>query len=57
MRSLMESARNKGCTTIIGEVLADNSNMIRLMTRLGFEKSRVEEGVVLVTKRLTDDAF
>jgi hypothetical protein len=27
------------------------------MTRLGFEKSRVEEGVVLVTKRLTDDAF
>ena len=57
MRSLMESARSKGCTTIIGEVLADNSNMIRLMTRLGFEKSRVEEGVVVVTKRLTDDAF
>ncbi|WP_020558641.1 GNAT family N-acetyltransferase [Thiofilum flexile] len=57
MRSLMESARSKGCTLIIGEVLADNGNMIRLMTRLGFEKSRVEEGVVTVTKRITDDAF
>lgn len=36
MTSLMEAARNKGLKIIEGEVLNNNHNMLKLMTRLGF---------------------
>ena len=36
MVALMEAARDKGLNTIEGEVLSNNHNMLKLMTRLGF---------------------
>jgi acetyltransferase len=54
MTSLMEAARNKGLKTIEGEVLNNNHNMLKLMTRLGFVmKSSVDDQAVMkVSKAL-----
>ncbi|MEO8332226.1 MAG: GNAT family N-acetyltransferase, partial [Gallionella sp.] len=54
MVSLMEAARLKGLKTIEGEVLVNNHNMLKLMTRLGFA-SRVsgeDQGIIKVSKPL-----
>lgn len=50
----MEAARNKGLKTIEGEVLNNNHNMLKLMTRLGFVmKSSVEDQAIMkVSKTL-----
>ena len=54
MQTLIEAARKKGLRTIIGEVLAENAGMLRLMQRLGFERSKsdLDDSVVIVTKRI-----
>ena len=43
MRSIMDVAREKGLTEIIGLVLAKNTGMLRLMSSLGFSISTYEE--------------
>mgnify|MGYP003615264041 CR=1 FL=1 len=43
MRSIMDVAREKGLSEIIGLVLANNTGMLRLMTSLGFKISTYEE--------------
>ena len=43
MESIMDVARDKGLTEIIGLVLANNSGMLRLMRRLGFSIKRHAE--------------
>ena len=54
MVSLMEAARAKGLITIEGEVLSNNHNMIKLMTRLGFTTKTSEEdrSIMKVSKEL-----
>ncbi|MDO4769930.1 MAG: GNAT family N-acetyltransferase [Brachymonas sp.] len=43
MRSIMDVAREKGLSEIIGLVLANNTGMLRLMSNLGFTISTYEE--------------
>jgi acetyltransferase len=43
MESIMEAARDKGLTEMYGLVLANNSTMLRLMRRLGFEIKPLED--------------
>lgn len=54
MQVLIDVARDRGLTTIVGDVLANNTGMLKLMQRLGFERhtSVGDSGVVVVTKRL-----
>ena len=54
MNELMEVARSRGLRTMEGEVLAQNTNMMALMHRLGFSarNSPEDEGIKLVSKRL-----
>jgi acetyltransferase len=54
MVSLMEAARDKGLNTIEGEVLSNNHNMIKLMTRLGFttKTSEEDQSIMKVSKEL-----
>lgn len=54
MVSLMEAARSKGLEVIEGEVLSNNHNMLKLMTRLGFSIKNSEDdvGIRKVNKRL-----
>ncbi len=54
MQVLIDVARDRGLTTIIGDVLAHNTGMLKLMQRLGFDRhtSEHDTGVVIVTKRL-----
>nr|CAA6800013.1 MAG: Acetyl-CoA synthetase (ADP-forming) alpha and beta chains, putative [uncultured Thiotrichaceae bacterium] len=54
MQVLIDVARDKGLATIIGDVLAHNTGMLKLMNRLGFERhaSEHDSSVVVVTKRL-----
>ncbi|HLP99275.1 MAG TPA: bifunctional acetate--CoA ligase family protein/GNAT family N-acetyltransferase [Sideroxyarcus sp.] len=54
MVSLMEAARSKGLSVIEGEVLGNNHNMLKLMTRLGFAIKASEEdpAVMKVSKPL-----
>lgn len=54
MQVLIDAARDKGLTTIVGDVLSHNTGMLKLMQRLGFERhvSPQDSGVVIVTKRL-----
>jgi acetyltransferase len=54
MVSLMEAARSKGLSVIEGEVLSNNHNMLKLMTRLGFTIKTSEEdpGIMKVSKSL-----
>jgi len=54
MQVLIEVARDRGITTIMGDVLATNAGMLKLMKRLGFARHASEEdsGVLVVTKRL-----
>ncbi|MGA8863245.1 MAG: bifunctional acetate--CoA ligase family protein/GNAT family N-acetyltransferase [Gallionella sp.] len=54
MDALMEAARAKGLSTIEGEVLSNNHNMIKLMTRLGFaSKASVDDpSIIKVAKDL-----
>jgi len=51
MKTLMRSARDKGLTTIEGEVLSNNSGMLRLMKRLGFDLKKDTEDVNVVNVR------
>jgi acetyltransferase len=37
MQMLIDYARHEGITTIRGEVLADNTTMLRMCSELGFE--------------------
>lgn len=55
MNTIMDMARDRGLRTIEGEVLSNNSNMLRLMKNIGFERqiSAMEDGVVIVTKHLS----
>jgi acetyltransferase len=54
MVSLMEAAREKGLSSIEGEVLSNNHNMIKLMTRLGFttKTSEEDQSIIKVAKGL-----
>ena len=54
MKALIHSAREKALLTIEGEVIADNSGMLRLMKRLGFivKKDMDDFSVVSVTLHL-----
>ncbi len=54
MKVLMQVAREKGLITIEGEVLANNTGMLRLMGRLGFNNKKDPEDmrVVKVKRRL-----
>ena len=54
MVSLMEAARAKGLLVIEGEVLSNNHNMLKLMTRLGFaiKTSEDDPAVMKVSKVL-----
>ncbi len=54
MGSLMEAARAKGLKTIEGEVLSNNHNMLKLVTRLGFATKTSDEdpGIIKVSKAL-----
>jgi acetyltransferase len=54
MAALMEAARDKGLKTIEGEVLSNNHNMLKLMTRIGFTSKSSEEdpSIIKVSKVL-----
>jgi acetyltransferase len=54
MVSLMETARSKGLSVIEGEVLSNNHNMLKLMTRLGFtiKTSEGDQGIMKVSQSL-----
>ena len=54
MSSLMDAARSKGLKIMEGEVLSNNRNMLKLMTRLGFttETSPEDDGIKNVRKAL-----
>ena len=56
MQVLIDTARRKGLRRIIGEVLAENTSMLKLMQRLGFErqKSHDDDSIVVVTKYLAN---
>jgi len=47
MAALMEAARHKGLKLMEGEVLANNRNMLKLVTRLGFSVATSEEDSAL----------
>ncbi len=54
MTSLMEAARAKGLKTVEGEVLSNNHNMLKLMTRIGFstKSSEDDHSIIKVSKAL-----
>ena len=54
MVALMEAGRDKGLNTIEGEVLSNNHNMLKLMTRLGFaiKTSEEDKSIIKVSKAL-----
>ena len=54
MVALMEAGRDKGLNTIEGEVLSNNHNMLKLMTRLGFaiKTSEEDKSIIKVGKAL-----
>jgi acetyltransferase len=54
MVSLMEAARDKGLSVIEGEVISNNHNMLKLMTRLGFtiKTSEEDQNIMQVSKKL-----
>jgi acetyltransferase len=54
MALLMEAARSKGLSVIEGEVLSNNHNMLKLMTRLGFtiKSSEEDPGIMKVSHSL-----
>ena len=54
MTALMDAARSKGLKIMEGEVLKNNSSMLKLMTRLGFtsETSAEDDSVKHVRKEL-----
>jgi acetyltransferase len=54
MVALMEAARSNGLSVIEGEVLSNNHNMFKLMTRLGFtiKTSEEDQSIMKVSKEL-----
>ena len=54
MQRLMHIASERGLETMIGEVLAQNSRMLRMCKRMGFSALRSPEDpeVILVTRPL-----
>ncbi|MEZ5478934.1 MAG: bifunctional acetate--CoA ligase family protein/GNAT family N-acetyltransferase [Thiolinea sp.] len=54
MQVIITHARSKRLQSIDGDVLAENHSMLKLMDRLGFERTRSPEdpGIVRVSKRL-----
>jgi acetyltransferase len=54
MRRLMDSARERGLETMVGEVLRDNIKMLELIGNLGFRASNHPEdrGIVQVETKL-----
>ena len=54
MKALMDAARYHNLKVIEGSVLSENTNMLRLMTDLGFSKSRAayDRNVYLVERDL-----
>jgi acetyltransferase len=52
MRALMRAARDQGCKTMHGSVLAANAPMLALARRLGFTARRDEPGTVQVQRAL-----
>ena len=54
MGSLMDAARGKGLRNMQGEVLANNRNMLKLVTTLGFtiQSSEEEPGIMRINKVL-----
>jgi acetyltransferase len=62
MRKMIRYCRERGTTEMVGQVLADNADMLRLARHLGFTSRRgpdhdvVEVRLVLNEGRLSDDA-
>ena len=53
LQQLMEAARRRGLTRIVGQVLSDNDNMQALMESLGFSVGMTDEAQLLdVSRRL-----
>ena len=54
MQSLMDAARARGLKQMVGEVLSNNVNMLKLVRKLGFETKVSEEdrGIVGVSRML-----
>jgi len=48
MVSLMEAARDKGLVSIKGEILSENTKMLKLMQRLGFSVAAEENDPALM---------
>jgi acetyltransferase len=55
MQVLIDCARGKGFTAVVGEVLSDNSKMLNLMSSLGFKilPNPEDNSVKRVVKPLT----
>lgn len=51
MQGLMEAARQRGLRTMVGEVLADNAPMLRLMANLGFSSTASADPEVMAVSR------
>jgi acetyltransferase len=52
MQSLMDSARARGLKTMVGEVLANNTNMLKLVQKLGFDlKVSAEDSNIVAVQR------
>jgi L-amino acid N-acyltransferase YncA len=56
-RKIVEYARNRGIGEIFGDVLADNTTMLKLSRVLGFTTRAVpdEPGVVRIHKDLSEE--
>jgi acetyltransferase len=49
MRALMQAAREHGLQALVGEVLADNAPMLKLVRELGFSTRRSAEDAGVYT--------
>jgi acetyltransferase len=53
MRRLIDWARRRGLSAVVGQVLADNAPMLAFVRRLGFGVKRIPEEPDVVEARLT----
>jgi acetyltransferase len=52
MKDILACARKRGTKVVHGEVLQENTTMLRMAAELGFQRDRAESGVVSVSMRL-----
>jgi acetyltransferase len=53
MQRLIDWARRRGLSAVVGQVLADNAPMLAFVRRLGFGVKRIPEEPDVVEARLT----